>query len=189
MELKPRWRNHNHSTVSHALLLMPRNYNHSTVSHALLLMPRNYNHSTAKPFLFSWSLKVILNEDRVFFTWRHGGHIGVPKQWTAAMLPRKSSGSWTLFSCKHFLLFQDAGHVPWMKILTYGYKTLLISHYYPILNKDRIFWDGFLKNCKIRGACFLRLKLCREFSLKRLEAFQNEVWKWKRCIFVIALGR
>ena len=42
------------------------------------------------------------------FTWRHGGHIGVPKQWNGAHvgLPRKSSGSWILFLCKRFLFFQ-----------------------------------------------------------------------------------
>ena len=31
------------------------------------------------------------------FTWRHGSHVGVPNQ---------SSGSWILFLCKRFLLFQ-----------------------------------------------------------------------------------
>ena len=40
------------------------------------------------------------------FTWRHSGHVGVPNQ---------SSGSWSLFLCKRFLLFQwiciDAGHI------------------------------------------------------------------------------
>ena len=47
------------------------------------------------------------------FTWRHGGHIGVPKQWNGGHIgvPNQSSGSWTLF----FLLFQsiciNAGHV------------------------------------------------------------------------------
>ena len=66
------------------------------------------------------------------------------------------------------------------RILSDGYKkgfrkTLLIFHYFPILNKDRIFWGG--------------LRLCREFTFTRLEALQNEVWKWKRCILVIALGK
>ena len=41
-------------------------------------------------------------------TWRHGSHIGVPKQWNGGHVgvPNQSSGSWTLFLCKHFLLFQ-----------------------------------------------------------------------------------
>ena len=39
--------------------------------------------------------------------WCHGGHIGVPKQWNSGHVgvPNWSSGSWTLFKCKHFLLF------------------------------------------------------------------------------------
>ena len=51
------------------------------------------------------------------FTWRHGGHICVPKQWNGGhvCVPNQSCGSWTLFVCKRFLLFQyiciDAGHV------------------------------------------------------------------------------
>ena len=51
------------------------------------------------------------------FTWRHGGRIGVPKQWTSSHVgvPNQSCGSWTPFLCKRFLLFQkiciDAGHV------------------------------------------------------------------------------
>ena len=44
-------------------------------------------------------------------------HIGVQKQWNGGHVgvPNQSSGSWTLFFCKRFLLFQeiciDAGHV------------------------------------------------------------------------------
>ena len=47
-------------------------------------------------------------QNRVFFTRRHGGHIGVPKQWNGGHVgvPNQSSGSWTLFLCKRFLLFQ-----------------------------------------------------------------------------------
>ena len=51
------------------------------------------------------------------FTWRHGGHIGVPKQWNGGHVgvPNQSCGSWILFLCKRFLLFQqiciDAGHL------------------------------------------------------------------------------
>ena len=51
------------------------------------------------------------------FTWRHGGHIGVPKQWNCGHVgvPNQPRGSWTPFLCKRFLLFQwiciDAGHV------------------------------------------------------------------------------
>ena len=45
------------------------------------------------------------------------GHIGPPKQWNGGHVgvPDQSRGSWTLFLCKYFLLFQliciDAGHV------------------------------------------------------------------------------
>ena len=41
------------------------------------------------------------------FTWRHGGHIGVPKLRNGGHVgvPNKSCGSWTLFLCKQFLLF------------------------------------------------------------------------------------
>ena len=55
--------------------------------------------------------------NRAFFTWRHGGHIGVPKQWHGGHVgvPRQPCGNWTLFLCKIFLLFQwisiGAGHV------------------------------------------------------------------------------
>ena len=51
------------------------------------------------------------------FNWRHGGHIGVPKQWNGGHdgVPNQSCGSWTLFLCKCFLLFQyfciDVGHI------------------------------------------------------------------------------
>ena len=51
------------------------------------------------------------------FTWRHRSHIGVPKQRNGGHVgvPSNSCGSWALFLCKHFLLFQwiyiDAGHV------------------------------------------------------------------------------
>ena len=51
------------------------------------------------------------------FIWRHGDHIGVPKPWNGGHVgvPNKSCGSWTLFLCKQYLLFQqiciDAGHV------------------------------------------------------------------------------
>ena len=43
-----------------------------------------------------------------FFTWLHGGHICVPKQWNGGhvFVPNQSWGSWTLFLCKRFLLFQ-----------------------------------------------------------------------------------
>ena len=42
------------------------------------------------------------------FTWLHGGHICVPKQWKGGhvCVPNQSWGSWTLFLCKRFLLFQ-----------------------------------------------------------------------------------
>jgi len=41
------------------------------------------------------------------FTWRHSGHIGVPKQWNGShvSVPNKSCGSRTLFLWKRFLLF------------------------------------------------------------------------------------
>ena len=56
-------------------------------------------------------------KDMSVFTWRHGGHIGVPKQWNGGhdAVPNQSCGSWTLFLCKCFLLFQyfciDVGHI------------------------------------------------------------------------------
>ena len=42
------------------------------------------------------------------FTWRHGSHIGVPRQWNGGHVgvPNQSFKIWTLFWCKHFLLFQ-----------------------------------------------------------------------------------
>ena len=52
-----------------------------------------------------------------FFTWRDGGHSGVPKQWNSGHVgvPNKSCGNWSLFLCKRFCLFQwiciEAGHV------------------------------------------------------------------------------
>ena len=41
------------------------------------------------------------------FTWRHGGHIGVPKQWNGGHVgvPRQPCGNWTLFLWKYFRLF------------------------------------------------------------------------------------
>ena len=40
-------------------------------------------------------------------TWRHGGHIGVPKHWNGGHIGvlNESYGTWTLFSFKSFLLF------------------------------------------------------------------------------------
>ena len=40
------------------------------------------------------------------FTWRYGGHIGVPKQRNRSHVgvPNESSANWTLFLCKRFLL-------------------------------------------------------------------------------------
>ena len=42
------------------------------------------------------------------FTWRHGGHLGVPKQWNGGHVgvPNQTCGSGTLFLCKRFLLFR-----------------------------------------------------------------------------------
>ena len=58
-------------------------------------------HDESNPF-WHWTRFVV----KSVFTWRHGGHIGVP---------RKSCGSWTLFLCKCFLFFQkiciEAGHL------------------------------------------------------------------------------
>ena len=41
------------------------------------------------------------------FTWLHGGHISVPKQWNGGLIgvQNKSCGSRTLFFCKKVLLF------------------------------------------------------------------------------------
>ena len=54
---------------------------------------------------FSHSVESVLYS---VFIWRHGDHIGVPKPWNGGHVgvPNKSGGSWTLFLCKHFLLFQ-----------------------------------------------------------------------------------
>ena len=46
------------------------------------------------------------------FTWRHGDHIGVPKQWNGGhvgvpSVPNQSRGSWTFFLCKNFLLLRS----------------------------------------------------------------------------------
>ena len=37
------------------------------------------------------------------FSWRHGGHIGVPKQQIGGHIgaPNQSAGNWMLFLCKH----------------------------------------------------------------------------------------
>ena len=42
------------------------------------------------------------------FTWRHGGHVDVSKQWNGGHVgvSRKSFGSWILSLCKHFLFLQ-----------------------------------------------------------------------------------
>lgn len=42
------------------------------------------------------------------FTCRDGSQISVPKQWNGGHVgvPNQSCGSWTLFLCKNFLLFQ-----------------------------------------------------------------------------------
>ena len=42
------------------------------------------------------------------FTWRYGGHIGVPKQWNGGHVgvTNQSCGSWTPFLWNRFLLFQ-----------------------------------------------------------------------------------
>ena len=42
------------------------------------------------------------------FTWRHGVHIGVPKQWNGGhvAIPNQSYGSWNISLCKRFLLFR-----------------------------------------------------------------------------------
>ena len=49
------------------------------------------------------------------FTWCHGGHIGVPKQWNGRHVgvPNQSSESWTLFLCKCFLLVAINLHRCW----------------------------------------------------------------------------
>ena len=59
------------------------------------------------------------------FTWRHGGHIGVPKQWNGGHIgvPRQSCGSWTLFLCKRSLLF----HYNFSQMLARWVKTLHIN--------------------------------------------------------------
>ena len=47
-------------------------------------------------------------ELKIVFTWRHGGHIDVKKQWMGIWLvyQKITVRDWTLFSSKNFLLFQ-----------------------------------------------------------------------------------
>ena len=42
------------------------------------------------------------------FSWRHDGHIVVPKQWNSGHVgfSNQSCGSWTFFLCKNLLLFR-----------------------------------------------------------------------------------
>ena len=69
----------------------------------LYLVRRNRDQHNRKMFFSSKSLIGIS-----VFTWRYGGHIGVPKQWSSGQIGvlNQSCGSWTLFLCKRFLLFQ-----------------------------------------------------------------------------------
>ena len=59
------------------------------------------------------------------FTWCHGDHIGVPKQWNGRHVgvPNQSSGSWTLFLCKCFYFFCSNKFAQmlaiWVKMLSY----------------------------------------------------------------------
>ena len=66
-----------------------------------------------KVLKFSWlkHLHSECNQDQwIVFTWRHGGHIGVPKQ---------SSGSLLLFLCKTFLCSSKFAYIlaTWVKTL------------------------------------------------------------------------
>ena len=53
---------------------------------------------------------IFTRKNRAFFSWRHGGHIGVPN---------KSCGSWTLFLCKTFFCYHKFAYmlVTWVKTL------------------------------------------------------------------------
>ena len=66
---------------------------------------------TQKAYNSRWGAsrkRICVSSQKSVFTWRHGGHIGFPKQWNGGHVgvPNQSCGSWTLFLCKRFLLFQ-----------------------------------------------------------------------------------
>ena len=74
-------------------------------------------HENRKKFSYRWLWTSPHFETDVWGKWKmtyrvlkqwNGGHIGVPNQWNGGhvSVPNQSSGSCTLFSCKHFLLFQ-----------------------------------------------------------------------------------
>ena len=77
------------------------------VTHSLWYNMYMYLYFLKKTYIAKHLFSVTLGKESIF-TWCHGGHIGVPKQWNGGHVgvPRKSSGSRTLFSWKCFLLFQ-----------------------------------------------------------------------------------
>ena len=79
------------------------------VKHLFLLYLENID-VQIKIFIYDPKPWVILfgKSNRLVFTWRQGGHIGVPKQWNGGYVgvPNQSCGSWTLFLRKRFLLLQ-----------------------------------------------------------------------------------
>ena len=88
----------------------------------------------------------------IFFTWRHGGHIGVPKQWNGGHVsaPNNSSRSWTLFSCKRFLCSNK-----FAKMLSTWVETL-----HGVVKNQNGSWN-IRKIKKVYIICFIsRFKLC-----------------------------
>ena len=70
-------------------------------------LPRDFLGAPTPPFhCFGTPKKLFWNTS--VFTWRHGSHISVPKQWNGGHVgvPNKSCGNWVPFLCKRFLLFQ-----------------------------------------------------------------------------------
>ena len=77
---------------------------HCTTTAGKCLIPRFKENVNKRRLNFRFLSEL----DWSVLTWRHGGHIGVPKQWNGGHVgvPRQSCGSWILFLGKGFLLFQ-----------------------------------------------------------------------------------
>ena len=102
-----------------------------------------------------------------FFTWRHGGRIGVLEHWNGGhvCVPNQYCGSWTLSLCKRFLLLQliciAAGHVRencsndnWSAKIQTSSPTLTGSYWNPYV---LFFWS--FPTTLTRISCNLILKL------------------------------
>ena len=103
------------------------------------------------------------------FTWRHGGHICVPKQWNGGhvCVPNQSCGSWTLLLCKRFLLFQiciDAvGHV--------SENTELVA--LPVWSNSK--HNGLLMSWLLNSTSILKIQYFNENYLLILSAYKEDV--------------